>query len=43
MSHFGPESIAMDTMEGFLEVDEVNKQGCVPINKLLNNFSQSKI
>ena len=42
MSHYGPESISMDTIEGLPEIDEVNKKRCVPLNALLNDVSQSK-
>ena len=42
MSHYGPESIAKDSIEGLHEVYEVNKKGRVPLNSLLNNVSRSK-
>ena len=38
----GPESISIDTIESLPEVNEVYKQGCVPLFTLFNYVSQSK-
>ena len=38
MSHYGQESISIDTKEGLPDVDEVNKTVCVPLYALLNNY-----
>ena len=40
LAHYGPESISMDTIKSLPEVNEVNKQGCVPLYTLFNNVSQ---